>query len=68
MFTEPINAFVFQIANYGIGGHYEPHYDWTRNFKYSKMKKLGQGNRIATALLYVSRLLSQIFIGCKKCC
>eukprot|EP00795_Rhopilema_esculentum_P008177 gene8177-14108_t len=45
-----------QIANYGIGGHYEPHYDWSRNFEFSEMKKRGQGNRIATALLYLNNV------------
>jgi len=47
-----------QIANYGIGGHYEPHYDWSQNFERSVMKTFGQGNRIATALLYLNDVTS----------
>ncbi|CAC5403033.1 P4HA [Mytilus coruscus] len=39
-----------QIANYGIGGHYEPHFDFARK----PNSVLGQvnGNRIATFLVY----------------
>eukprot|EP00794_Sanderia_malayensis_P012290 gene12290-13555_t len=43
-----------QVANYGIGGHYEAHYDWSNHFENSAMEKFGQGNRIATCLLYLN--------------
>lgn len=42
-----------QIANYGIGGHYEPHFDHAREDE-DKFTDLGMGNRIATVLYYVS--------------
>jgi len=43
-----------QIANYGMGGHYEPHFDHARDNE-DKFTDLGMGNRIATILYYVSR-------------
>ncbi|XP_050316542.1 prolyl 4-hydroxylase subunit alpha-2 [Bactrocera neohumeralis] len=40
-----------QVANYGIGGHYEPHFDFfTDNCTYN----LSDGNRIATGIFYLS--------------
>ncbi|XP_075974422.1 prolyl 4-hydroxylase subunit alpha-1-like isoform X2 [Anticarsia gemmatalis] len=41
-----------QVVNYGIGGHYEPHYDFARK-RESAFTKDG-GNRIATVLFYMS--------------
>ena len=41
-----------QIANYGIGGHYEPHFDHASDHE-DKFTDLGLGNRIATILYYV---------------
>lgn len=41
-----------QVCNYGIGGHYEPHYDYAR--KGEVQKDFGWGNRIATWLFYMS--------------
>lgn len=40
-----------QVQNYGIGGHYSPHWDHVikRHIQFD-----GPGNRIATVLLYVS--------------
>ncbi|GFR74347.1 prolyl 4-hydroxylase subunit alpha-1 [Elysia marginata] len=43
-----------QIANYGLGGHYEPHYDFARRDEKDAFKTLGTGNRIATFLNYMS--------------
>lgn len=43
-----------QIANYGLGGHYEPHYDFARKEEKDAFKSLGTGNRIATFLNYMS--------------
>ncbi|GAV06584.1 hypothetical protein RvY_16550 [Ramazzottius varieornatus] len=43
-----------QIANYGIGGHYEPHFDFARKAEAKAFQSLGMGNRIATWLLYMS--------------
>ncbi|XP_072939293.1 prolyl 4-hydroxylase subunit alpha-1-like [Epargyreus clarus] len=43
-----------QVVNYGIGGHYEPHYDFARK----KEHAFGRfnGNRIATVLFYMSEV------------
>ncbi|KAH8384251.1 hypothetical protein KR200_009502 [Drosophila serrata] len=47
----------FQIINYGIGGHYGPHYDYF-NLSSDYSKRRGEakilGDRIATVLFYVS--------------
>lgn len=44
-----------QIVNYGIAGHYEPHYDFARKNE-DKFTSLGTGNRIATFLAYMSNV------------
>ena len=44
-----------QVANYGIGGHYDPHFDFARKEEKNAFKKLGTGNRIATVLFYMSQ-------------
>ncbi|CAK1540610.1 unnamed protein product [Leptosia nina] len=41
-----------QVVNYGIGGHYEPHFDFARR-KEPAFEKYN-GNRIATVLFYMS--------------
>ncbi|KAL8609462.1 hypothetical protein ACOMHN_037984 [Nucella lapillus] len=43
-----------QIANYGVGGHYEPHYDFAKKEEKDAFQSLGTGNRIATFLNYMS--------------
>ncbi|PVD38058.1 hypothetical protein C0Q70_00668 [Pomacea canaliculata] len=43
-----------QIANYGLGGHYEPHFDFARKEEKDAFKSLGTGNRIATYLAYMT--------------
>lgn len=43
-----------QVVNYGIGGHYEPHFDFARKEETNAFKSLGTGNRIATWLNYMS--------------
>ncbi|KAK6027167.1 hypothetical protein OSTOST_06805 [Ostertagia ostertagi] len=42
-----------QIANYGIGGHYAPHFDMSTRGEKEPYRE--NGNRIATVLFYVSR-------------
>ncbi|KAI5636141.1 2OG-Fe(II) oxygenase superfamily domain-containing protein [Phthorimaea operculella] len=44
-----------QVVNYGIGGHYEPHFDFARKFE-NAFKERFQGNRIATVLFYMSEV------------
>ncbi|XP_026752045.1 prolyl 4-hydroxylase subunit alpha-2-like isoform X1 [Galleria mellonella] len=43
-----------QVVNYGIGGHYEPHFDFAR--KQENAFKKFSGNRIATVLFYMSEV------------
>ncbi|CAD7090460.1 unnamed protein product [Hermetia illucens] len=43
-----------QVVNYGIGGHYEPHFDFARKEETNAFKDLNTGNRIATLLFYMS--------------
>ena len=50
VFLSPPRA--VQVVNYGIGGHYEPHYDFARRGE-DAFSSLGSGNRIATVLFYV---------------
>ncbi|KAL9958191.1 hypothetical protein ACROYT_G035170 [Oculina patagonica] len=42
----------FQVQNYGLAGHYDPHFDFSRDLQNSTLGQLGTGNRIATVLLY----------------
>uniref|UniRef100_A0A8C2LJZ9 Prolyl 4-hydroxylase subunit alpha-1 n=1 Tax=Cricetulus griseus TaxID=10029 RepID=A0A8C2LJZ9_CRIGR len=43
-----------QVANYGVGGQYEPHFDFARKDEPDAFQELGTGNRIATWLFYMS--------------
>jgi len=43
-----------QVVNYGLGGHYEPHFDFARKEETNAFKSLGTGNRIATFIFYMS--------------
>ncbi|XP_061106308.1 prolyl 4-hydroxylase subunit alpha-2 isoform X5 [Conger conger] len=43
-------AELLQVANYGVGGQYEPHFDFSRRPSDSSLKK--DGNRLATYLNY----------------
>lgn len=43
-----------QVLNYGIAGHYEPHFDFARKDEPNAFKSLGTGNRIATWLTYLT--------------
>ena len=49
-----LTAEELQVVNYGIGGHYEPHFDFARKEEVNAFKSLGTGNRIATVLFYMS--------------
>ncbi|XP_040047147.2 prolyl 4-hydroxylase subunit alpha-3 isoform X1 [Gasterosteus aculeatus] len=42
-----------QVVNYGIGGHYEPHFDHA-TLPSSPVFKLKTGNRVATFMIYLS--------------
>ncbi|VDO89614.1 unnamed protein product [Heligmosomoides polygyrus] len=43
-----------QVQNYGIGGHYDPHFDHARKEESKSFESLGTGNRIATVLFYMT--------------
>ncbi|XP_064072008.1 prolyl 4-hydroxylase subunit alpha-1 isoform X1 [Vanessa tameamea] len=47
-----VSAEELQVVNYGIGGHYEPHFDFAR--KQESAFENFNGNRIATVLFYMS--------------
>uniref|UniRef100_A0A8C6PQX8 procollagen-proline 4-dioxygenase n=1 Tax=Nothobranchius furzeri TaxID=105023 RepID=A0A8C6PQX8_NOTFU len=47
-------AELLQVANYGVGGQYEPHFDFSRKDEPDAFKRLGTGNRMATFLNYMS--------------
>ncbi|XP_052739287.1 prolyl 4-hydroxylase subunit alpha-1 [Bicyclus anynana] len=47
-----MSAEELQVVNYGIGGHYEPHFDFARKQEHAFEKF--NGNRIATVLFYMS--------------
>ncbi|XP_071772435.2 prolyl 4-hydroxylase subunit alpha-2 isoform X1 [Centroberyx gerrardi] len=47
-------AELLQVANYGVGGQYEPHYDFSRKDEPDAFKRLGTGNRVATFLNYMT--------------
>lgn len=43
----------FQVQNYGVGGHYNPHWDQAIS-RIECNSICNNGNRIATVLFYVS--------------
>ncbi|XP_032885765.1 prolyl 4-hydroxylase subunit alpha-2 isoform X3 [Amblyraja radiata] len=47
-------AELLQVANYGVGGQYEPHFDFSRKNEQDAFRELGTGNRLATFLNYMS--------------
>ncbi|KAK5975209.1 Fe2OG dioxygenase domain-containing protein, partial [Trichostrongylus colubriformis] len=49
---EMATAEPLQVQNYGIGGHYRPHFDYVENVETASFKLPESGNRIATVLFY----------------
>ncbi|NXN82024.1 P4HA3 hydroxylase, partial [Bombycilla garrulus] len=49
----PPYAEYLQVVNYGLGGHYEPHFDHATSLK-SPLYRMKSGNRIATIMIYLS--------------
>ncbi|XP_061073642.1 prolyl 4-hydroxylase subunit alpha-3 [Conger conger] len=50
---QPPYAEYLQVVNYGIGGHYEPHFDHATSAS-SPLYRLKTGNRVATFMIYLS--------------
>ncbi|XP_057684992.1 prolyl 4-hydroxylase subunit alpha-3-like [Corythoichthys intestinalis] len=50
--THPFGEYL-QVVNYGIGGHYEPHFDHATSPS-SPVFRLKTGNRMATFMVYLS--------------
>ncbi|KAF6724905.1 Prolyl 4-hydroxylase subunit alpha-3 [Oryzias melastigma] len=51
--VKPPHGEYLQVVNYGIGGHYEPHFDHATSPS-SPVFKLHTGNRVATFMIYLS--------------
>ncbi|XP_062983347.1 prolyl 4-hydroxylase subunit alpha-3, partial [Elgaria multicarinata webbii] len=51
--VQPPYAEYLQVVNYGLGGHYEPHFDHATSRK-SPLYRMKSGNRIATLMIYLS--------------
>ena len=50
-----------QVQNYGIGGHYQPHYDFIPTFGNELVEdSFDHGNRLATVLFYVSIMINVV--------
>ncbi|NXU95479.1 P4HA3 hydroxylase, partial [Xiphorhynchus elegans] len=49
----PPYAEYLQVVNYGLGGHYEPHFDHATSRK-SPLYRMKSGNRITTVMIYLS--------------
>ncbi|XP_019504872.1 PREDICTED: prolyl 4-hydroxylase subunit alpha-3 [Hipposideros armiger] len=49
----PPHAEYLQVVNYGIGGHYEPHFDHATSPS-SPLYRMKSGNRVATFMIYLS--------------
>ncbi|KAL1474591.1 hypothetical protein MTO96_037865 [Rhipicephalus appendiculatus] len=48
------SAEAYQVANYGLGGHYAPHMDAHVFDKVADHVDIAEGNRLATMLMYLS--------------
>lgn len=51
-----------QVVNYGMGGHYDPHFDFFEVDDKSEYMQL-YGNRIATVLFYVGRCVQKLHLN-----
>ncbi|XP_040114764.1 prolyl 4-hydroxylase subunit alpha-3 isoform X2 [Oryx dammah] len=51
--VQPPYAEYLQVVNYGIGGHYEPHFDHATSPS-SPLYRMNSGNRVATFMIYLS--------------
>nr|DBA32365.1 TPA: hypothetical protein GDO54_000164 [Pyxicephalus adspersus] len=60
--ARPPYAEYLQVVNYGIGGHYEPHFDHATSPK-SPLYRTNTGNRMATFMIYVSSIYLVGFIS-----
>ncbi|XP_045340010.1 prolyl 4-hydroxylase subunit alpha-3 isoform X7 [Leopardus geoffroyi] len=53
--VQPPYAEYLQVVNYGIGGHYEPHFDHATS-PTSPLYRMKSGNRVATFMIYNAAL------------
>ncbi|XP_041438720.1 prolyl 4-hydroxylase subunit alpha-3 [Xenopus laevis] len=53
--VQPPYAEYLQVVNYGLGGHYEPHFDHATSRK-SPLYRTNTGNRLATFMIYLSNV------------
>ncbi|KAM4846540.1 prolyl 4-hydroxylase subunit alpha-3 isoform 2-T2 [Thomomys bottae] len=51
--VQPPYAEYLQVVNYGIGGHYDPHFDHATSPR-SPLYRMKSGNRVATFMIYLS--------------
>ncbi|XP_075723863.1 prolyl 4-hydroxylase subunit alpha-2-like [Rhipicephalus microplus] len=50
------SAELMQVVNYGVGGHYTPHADYTLPHEHSSDMEMTLGQRVATWLMYLSNV------------